>query len=94
MTKQTVILNQSKEESTLTIGDVKLQTNNTTLKQFRQQLTKAGFTEINTVYRAGKHVITFISGFSKVTIAVSSIQLLGGKKDNNCDNNCNEEIEF
>ena len=80
MTKQTVILNQSKEESTLTIGDVKLQTNNTTLKQFRQQLTKAGFTEINTVYRAGKHVITFISGISNELQLADSGLIKGSKK--------------
>lgn len=78
--KTTVILNQSNEESILTIGDVKLKTNNTTLKQFRQQLAKAGFTEINTIYRAGKHVVTFITSVVSELVLIDSGLIRGTKK--------------
>lgn len=34
---------------------------NTTLKDFREQLKAKGYTEIRTIYRAGHHIVEFIT---------------------------------
>lgn len=53
MKKVTVILGEEKEVEGINL--------NTTVKGFRQQLTEKYYTEIGCVYRAGKHVFTFIT---------------------------------
>lgn len=52
---------------------------NTTLKEFRKQLNAKGFTEINTIYKAGKHIVTFLT--EKVTrLMLIDAQLIKGTK--------------
>ena len=53
MRKLTVILGQNIEVEGINLS--------TTLKAFRNELKSKGFTEVNTVYRAGKHVVTFLT---------------------------------
>lgn len=54
MKKITVTLGQNTYEEGMNL--------NVTLKQFRDQLNQMGYTEVNTVYRAGKHIVTFLTG--------------------------------
>lgn len=34
---------------------------NVSLKNFREQLKKRSFTEVGTIYKAGKHIVTFVT---------------------------------
>lgn len=74
--KTTVVLNQSTED--LKVEGIK--TNGTTLKQFRADLVKKGFTEINTIYRSGKHVVTFVTETVKEIVLADSGLIKGSKK--------------
>ena len=73
--KTTVILNQSTED--LKVEGINI--NGTSLKQFRAELTKKGFTEINTIYRSGKHVVTFITMAVKEIVLADSGLIRGSK---------------
>ena len=53
---------------------------NTTLKGVREQLQKKGYTEINVVYRAGKHIITFLTGSIDRLILID-VGLIKGSKE-------------
>ena len=83
--KTTVILNQTvgangtEVSDTLKVGDVKLKVTGTTLKQFRADLKKYGFTEVSTIYRGGKHVVTFITMVVKEIVLADSGLIRGNK---------------
>ena len=59
--KTTVILNETNEEEYFILNGAHIPLTNTTLQQFRENLKKHNGTEINTIYRAGKYVVTFIT---------------------------------
>lgn len=66
MRKETVVLNPTGTEKELVNG-LNLNTN---LKEFRKQLDKLGYTEINTYRKEGKQIIEFI------TSKLSRLQLI------------------
>ena len=74
--KTTVVLNQSNDTEVKVEG---ININGTSLKQFRAELTKKGFTEINTIYRSGKHVVTFITMAVKEIVLADSGLIRGSK---------------
>ena len=73
--KTTVVLNQSTEE--LKVEGIKI--NGTSLKQFRTELAKKGFTEVNTIFRGGKHVVTFVTETIKEIVLADSGLIRGSK---------------
>ena len=73
--KTTVVLNQSTED--LKVEGIKI--NGTSLKQFRAELSKKGFTEINTIFRSGKHVVTFVTETIKEIVLADSGLIKGSK---------------
>ena len=73
--KTTVVLNQSTED--LKVEGIAV--NKTTLKQFRADLKKYGFTEVSTIYRGGKHVVTFITMVVKEIVLADSGLIRGNK---------------
>jgi len=73
--KQTIVLNQSTED--LKVEGIKV--NGTSLKQFRADLVKKGFTFVNVVYQAGKYVVTFLT-YSVKEIVLADSGLIKGSK--------------
>lgn len=73
MKKLTVVLGENSKVEGISL--------NTSLKEFRNQLEKKGFTEINTVYRAGKHIVTFITeGMNRLSLIDAGL-IRGSKKE-------------
>ena len=53
MKRVTVILRENEKVEGINV--------NTTLKGFRKQLKDKGYTEVNTIYRSGRHIVTFLT---------------------------------
>ena len=88
--KTTVVLNQSTED--LKVEGIKI--NNTTLKQFRTELTKKGFTEVKTIFRGGKHVVTFVTMAVKEIVLADGGLIRGSKKVRTELNKLNNSLDF
>lgn len=76
MRKETVVLNPTGVEKELVNGlDL-----NTNLKEFRKQLDKLGYTEINTYKRDGKQVVEFVTT-KKTRLELIDAGLIKGSKE-------------
>ena len=55
MRREIVVLRNNEKEKVLGLNT------NTSLKEFRNQLKEKEYTEINTIYRAGHHIVEFLT---------------------------------